>query len=293
MTNKAFSILLLFTLVFGVALGAAFAAGVALGKSQGPDPSQESTSFRPPRSSQEGESRSGEFRGGESRPGSGGQPGGFEDRQPGAGIGGREGGFSRRSGDPSASTEGGHGVDGDREVFGSIVTLQDGVMTLDSPRGQILATISEGTAIRKTVAGSVDDLVVGADIRILGRRVEDGPVQARSITLVPGGTEGFSGPADGGRRGFGGGISLSGTIERIEDGLVTVATDDGPARVAVDDETAIQKFEAGVRADLVEGARVRILGSPNEEGMLQASLVILAPEGSDRFSRRDFRDGAR
>lgn len=293
MTNKAFSILLLFTLVFGGALGASFAAGVALGKSQGPDPSQDSTSLRPPRSSQNGESRPDGFRGGGPGAGADGQRGGFQGRQPGADLGGRQGGFSQRSGDNPSLTEGGFGADGGREFFGSIASLQNGVMTLDSPRGQVIAAISEGTAVQKTVAGSLDDLVVGADIHIVGRRVEDGPVQARSITLAAAGSEGFSVPAGGGRRGFGGGVTLSGTIESIEDRLVTITTADGPSQVAVSDETGIQKLEAAAKADLVEGARVRVLGSPNEEGVLQASLVILTPEGSDRFSRRGFRDGDR
>ncbi|MCH7713037.1 MAG: hypothetical protein IIC99_05395 [Chloroflexi bacterium] len=280
MTNKGFSILLLFTLVFGGALGAAFAAGVALGKSQGPDPSQETALFRTPRSAQNGGSRPDGFRGGESRLGVEG--------------GVREGGFPRRSDDHASTTDGGSNADGGQGFFGSIAGLQDGVMTVDSPQfGQMLAIISEGTAVQKTVAGSVDDLVVGIDVRIQGRRVEDGPVQARTITLVTDASEGFSGPDGGGRRGFSGGLSVSGTIERIEEGLMTVATADGTSQVAVDDETTIQKIEAGERADLVEGAAVRVLGSPNEEGMLQASLVILVPDGFFRYSRRGSLDGAR
>ena len=153
--------------------------------------------------------------------------------------------------------------------------------------------ISEGTAIQKTVTGSLDDLVVGAAVRILGRQVEDGPVQASSITVAPDDPEGFTSPLGGGRRGFGGGVSLSGIIEGIGNGLVTVATDDGPSKVALADDTTIQKLEEGAEADLVEGAVVRIIGSQNDEGELQASLIILVPEGSGRFSRRGLRDGDR
>ena len=264
MTTKAFSILLLVSLVMGVALGGAFAGGFALGQSRGPDQGndQGSSSLRPPS----------------------GFPSAFQ-----GGGGARSGGREV----PVGSAEGRLASGTGQGFFGSIASFQNGVMTLDSPLGQVQASIFEGTAIQKTVNGSADDLVVGADVRILGRRVQDGPVQARSITLAPSGLEGFSGPPSGGPRGLSGGVSLSGTIQGVENGLVTVATADGPLQVAAANETAIQKLEAGILADLVEGARVRILGSPNEEGMLQASLVILAPEAADRFLRRGDRRGNR
>lgn len=283
MTSKAFSILLLFSLVLGIALGAAFAGGFALGKSRGLDQSQGSASLRPPSDFQgegsrdggresgfRGRSPSGDFRHGEAV-------------QPDRDASGQRGDRSSSNGAGPSPGDGEQDLAARQEFFGSIVKLQDGVMTLDSPQGQVQAAISESTAIQKTVAGSVDGLVLGAAVRILGRRVEDGPVQARSITLVPEGSGGSSGPA-------GGGVSLFGTIERIEDGLVTVAAPDGPLQVAVANDTTIRKLEPGSRADLVEGAAVRITGSPDEEGKVQASLIILVPEGADRFSRRGSRD---
>ena len=279
MTSKAFSILVLLALVLGVALGGAFAGGFALGKSRGSDQSQASAPLRP----------------------TSGIPGGSGGRGA-AGVGGRE----ERPPDGSAGRERPSGADGasvggnslaetgdsslaparGQDFFGSIASFQDGVIALDSPGGQVQAAISESTAIQKTINGSAQDLVVGVEVRIQGRRAEDGPVQARLITLAAEGSAGFSSPPTGGRRGGRGGASLTGAIEGIGEGLVTLATADGTVQVALTDDTAIQRLEAGTGADLVEGARVRMIGSPNGEGGLQATLVILVPEGGDRFSQR-------
>lgn len=287
MNSKAFSILLVATLVLGVALGGAFAGGFAMGKSRGPDQSQGSATLRPPSGFQ---APGGQREGGGGFAGRGGRP------TDGSPAGGFAGGERPNGGDTTASAGDSLGSGTGQGLFGSVVSFQDGLITLDSRQGPVQAAISEDTAIQKTVTGTAEDLVVGAEVRILGRRVEDGPVQARSITLTGEGPDGLSGsfvPPSGGRRGFSGGTSFSGTIEGVESGLLSVATDDGTLPVALGEDTVIQKMEAGSGADLVEGARVSITGTQDEESVLQASLVVLTPEGVDRFSRRGPRDGDR
>ena len=288
MTSKAFSILLLATLVLGVALGGTFASGFALGKGRAPEQGQGSASLRP--------SGGGQAPGGQ-REGGG---GGFADREgrptEGSDTGEFAGGERLNGADGTAGAGDSRDPGPGQGLFGSITSFQDGVIILDSRQGQVQAAVSEDTAIQKTVPGVADDLVVGVEVRVLGRQAEGGPLQARSITLTVEGIDtqdGSFAPPRGGRRGFSGGTSFSGTIEGVEAGLVTVATADGALRVSLAQETAIQKVEAGSGADLVEGARVNITGSPNEEGVLHASLVILLPEDADRFSRRGPRDGDR
>ena len=300
MTTKAFSILLLASLVMGVALGGAFAGGVALGKNGGPDQGQGSSSLRPPSG----------FQGEVGGTGSGGREGGFRDRSSGGAAGrpagsdseGSGGGDStnesrqsRHAGEGPAGSADRHPVSGTgQEYFGTIASFQDDVVILDSPHGQVQATISESTGIQKTLTGSVDDLAVGAGVSVLGRPAEGGLVQARSLTLLSEGSEVVSGsPGGSGRRGLGGRVSLSGTIEGIEDGLVTIATTDGKARVTLGEDTTIQRLEAGSRTDLVKGVVVRISGSPDQEGQVLATVVILVPERLDRFERRGPRQGDR
>ncbi|PKB63531.1 MAG: hypothetical protein BZY80_07145 [SAR202 cluster bacterium Io17-Chloro-G2] len=288
MTNKAFSVLLLFTLVFGGALGAAFAAGVALGKSQGPDPSQESASLRPPRSAQNGESRPGGFQSGESRPG--------------AEAGGREGGFARRSGDPLAAPEGGSGpgrpgdgvLDGGRQgIIGTVDHVQDDMVTLNTFQGTVQVRLQEETTIQSTAEGTVADLVEGANIRIIGRRDEAGNVQARAVTLLLEGAEegtaigGRQGDSLSGRGGFERTPPLTGTIVSVENGVVIVDAPQGQMTVTLQAETTIQKTTEGTQSDLVEGVQVRVIGRTGEAGNIVArSLMVVSDDVDGFFGRR-------
>lgn len=287
MTNKAFSILLLFTLVFGGALGTAFAAGVALGKSQGPDPSQESASLRPPLSSQDGGLRPGGRDGSESRAG--------------AERGGREGGFARRSESDSAAPEGGSSPGpagnaapdtGRQGIFGTLDHVQDDLVTLNTFQGTVQVRLQEETTIQNTTEGTVADLVEGANIRIIGRPDEEGNVQARAVTLLLGNSE--EGAAEGGRRadsfsrreGFERIPPVTGTILSVENGAVIVDGPEGEMTVNLQAETTIQKTAEGTEADLVEGVRVRVIGEVGEGGQMVARSLIVSPGGSDGFFGR-------
>lgn len=293
MTNKAFSILLLITLILGGGLGAAFAAGVALGKSQGPDPSQESSAFQTPRSSQGSGFQSGGFQGGGGfRQSADGQAGDFQGRPPGGG----EGGFADHTGEPPAAAEGGpdHGGDGGLVVeeveitvlIATVEQVQHNMVTLTSFQGPVQVILQEETIILKTVEGVLADLVEGANVRINGRPDEEGNLQARSITLLPDDFEdvgsGFGGPG-----GFARAAPLTGKIVSVEEGIMTVSGPDGPVEVVLQAETAIQKTVEGTEADLVEGIQVRVVGTPGEAGTILAqSLTVVPADASGFFGRR-------
>jgi len=296
MTNKAFSILLLFTLVFGGALGAAFAAGVALGKSRGPDPSQESSSFRPPRSSQGGESRPGGSR-------AGGFPGSSRGGEslPGADARGREGGFSRRSGEASAAPDGGPGSGGGvpqdaagrQGIIGTVDRVQDNLVTLNTFQGPVQVRLEKETAIQNTAQATVADLVEGARIRIIGRRDQEGNLQARAVTLLlPDSAEGTGEESRRDESSIPGGdfvrrTPVTGTIVSVEDGLVIVSGPEGQLKVTLRAGARIQKTTAGTQADLVEGARVRVIGEIGEAGDIVArSLTVVPADGDGFFGRR-------
>ena len=295
MTTKAFSILLLTTLVLGVALGGAFAGGYALGKSGEAAQPPESQSLRPPTGGQAAGQAAGRARAGQAQnesgdvaiPRSGAAPeqGETVDSSAGRPAGPQGAGGSAGAAGSSAS----EGQDEGRvqRLFGTISSLQGNLVTLESPRGQARATISDTTAIQKRVMSSVEDLSVGATVQVTGRPGEDGQIQARSVTLAPSGDGAASRTlGDAGRGGPGGVVSLLGPVESIEEGVVTIADSQGTKSVALGPATTFWKLETGSRADLVEGAAVRITGSAGPEGQVQADVVMLVPEGPGRGIRR-------
>ena len=296
MTTKAFSILLLTTLALGVALGGAFAGGFALGRSGEAAQTPESQSLRPPTGGQAaGRSRAGQAQveSGDVAVRTGVVPeqGGAADASAGSPAGRQGADGSAVAADDSANR--GQDAGGVQELFGAISSLQGDLVTLESPRGQGQATISETTVIQKRVMSSVEDLSVGATVQVTGRPGEDGMVQARSLTLTPTGDGAASAPmmlGDAGRGGPGGVVSLLGPIESLEEGAVTIADAMGTKRVALGPATTVWKLETGSRADLAEGVAVRITGSADAEGQVQANVVMLVPEGLGRGARRGSRE---
>ncbi len=88
-----------------------------------------------------------------------------------------------------------------------------------------------------------------------------------------GGGQGFAGGGFGGRGG------LTGTIESLEDGSITVVTPQGPLQAGVDADTTIQVFAQGTLADLLIGMRVTVVGERGDDGTVNASSIVVIPEG--------------
>jgi len=202
--NKAFSLFLMVALILGGSLGGAFASGVALGKTQGETPSeaQAAGSFSQGPGERSGGDRP-QGRGQGARSG-----GGFERGGQGAGSGGdqrigqsgpesrgsRQGEGNRQGFD--GGFRGGPGEDsggGGRRVGGAIESIEGNTLTVTTPRGPVTVTTGDDTTVRKIVAGSLEDLEKGAQIRVTGQRDEEGIVKATSITLIPEGAQEFIG----------------------------------------------------------------------------------------------------
>ena len=66
-------------------------------------------------------------------------------------------------------------------------------MTITTRQGPVNITLGPDTSVIQVVEGSVDDLIKGARVRVMGPRDDDGKVQARAITLVPEGADGLFG----------------------------------------------------------------------------------------------------
>jgi hypothetical protein len=92
-----------------------------------------------------------------------------------------------------------------------------------------------------------------------------------------GGDQGFTG------RGFPGGTGLTGTIERVEGNAVTVNTPQGPLQVTIGADTTIQMFTVGAQEDLLAGVRVTVTGQRGEDSTVQATRILIVPEGEDNL----------
>ena len=206
MNSKAFVTLLVAVLILGGALGGAFAGGVALGKNGGEEAPQSNlpgTSSPPGGQQAQGQPDQGQLgllrqriqsgeiseeelaqlreqlqgQGGQAGQGGPGGPGG-----PG-GLGG--GGFAGRGG-----------------LTGTIESVGDGTLTINTPQGPLQATIGADTTIQVFAQGSVTDLETGVRVTVTGQRGDDGSVQAATIIVVPEGAEGFLGGGLPGGRGL-------------------------------------------------------------------------------------------
>ncbi len=90
----------------------------------------------------------------------------------------------------------------------------------------------------------------------------------------------------GGLQRFAGGGGLSGTIEEIQGNMLIVNTPQGSLQATIGADTTIQMFAEGTLADLQTGLRVTVIGERGEDGTVQASSILLTPEGAgDFFSR--------
>ena len=95
---------------------------------------------------------------------------------------------------------------------------------------------------------------------------------------------------DGGEA-FAGRGGLTGTLENINDGVLTVNTSRGPLQAIVGPETTIQELAEGAITDLKNGLRVTIIGERDENGAVVATSVLIIPEGLEGLPGGGFLGG--
>ena len=93
--------------------------------------------------------------------------------------------------------QGGQGAVGARPLFGTVGSIEDSGFTLETQQGPLPIAMNEETLVVETRQGTVDDLEVGMQVRVIGPADENGEIDARSIIVTPDGLENL--------RGFGGG----------------------------------------------------------------------------------------
>ena len=101
-----------------------------------------------------------------------------------------------------------------------------------------------------------------------------------------------------GQQDFGGGRGritgrggLTGTIERVDGDSVTVNTVQGVLRVTIGSDTTVQTTVELLPEELEEGSRVAINSARDGDGVLQATTIVLIPEGTDGFGGGGFPGG--
>lgn len=79
--------------------------------------------------------------------------------------------------------------------------------------------------------------------------------------------------------GFGGAGGLTGTIEGIEGDTITINTAQGPLLATISTDTTIQIITEGTLTDLENGTQVTVRGQRGEDGTVEATSIIITPEG--------------
>lgn len=169
--------------------------------------------------------------------------------------------------------------------------------------GGLGAAFAGGVALGKSQAPNSEmpaTAGAGDGQRTPGQFNRDRPGQGDGFgDRSPSGRQGFQresqdGSPDGRpRRGFGGRggrPGVGGTVTVIEGNQLTITTPEGPVAVRVTPETGFQKISQAALEDVQEGDRVRVVGRPDDDGVIQARSIMLVPEGVEAFQgRRDSR----
>ena len=194
MNNKLFIGLLIGILVVGASVGGAFAGGVAYGRGQEdttpvvaasalPSPSGSQVGVAPPGGADITNLRQ-RFQSGDITPDELQQ---LRNRFQGEDGGGRQAGFGGFGGRGGGSRLGGGGG-----FTGTIESVVDGVVTVNTQQGPLQATLVADTIIRSIVEVSVEDLVLDTSVTITVHTTEDGLIEASSVLITPDGF-GFGG----------------------------------------------------------------------------------------------------
>ena len=150
------------------------------------------------------------------------------------------------------------------------------VATLD---GTISVTLSDESTIQEFAAGSLENLLIGQRVTVMGQSTEAG-LAARSVIVTLENTSLFLDQGD-----FQVGRSMRaivGTIETISESSITVATKLGPRTATISaGETAFQLPTAASMDGLSLGQLVTVIGSEGTDGSIVAQSVLITPDLGD------------
>ena len=170
-------------------------------------------------------------------------------------------------------------------MVGAIESIDGNLVSVGTPEGVLTAMVGGDVIVSISSETGIEGLELGQQVSVIGERDDTGSFLASAIMVV---TEGgaFGGGRTGGQRqggfgggGFGGTRALTGTVDSIEEGRITIDTEQGPLPVAVNEETTVRITSQGTIGDLEPGMNVVIIGQPDEDGQVVANSVNVLPEG--------------
>jgi hypothetical protein len=181
---------------------------------------------------------------------------------------------------------------------GTITNIDDNILTLNTPRGQITVNVGSNTTIQKIITGTLADLQTGQFLTVIGNADSSGNIVASSVivrsqnpnsrfTPLTGATPNPGGPNRPNGSSFprtvpsGIGNSILGTLADMNDNTLTLTTGQGQkVTVTVSSNTNIQKTVSGTISDLQIGESLTVMGNQDTNGNINAFSVTIRSEGA-------------
>ncbi len=120
----------------------------------------------------------------------------------------------------------------------------------------------------------------------------DRGAQVSSPDGLPGSTDNADAPEPGSRASSPTGGGLTGTIQQLDGGALTVTSPQGEAQVTVAGSTTIHQVVPATGEDLSAGETVRVIGQRGDDGTIEAQSIIIIPEGAANLFSASGRRGA-
>ena len=163
-------------------------------------------------------------------------------------------------------------------LSGRVSAIEGSTLVLDTPAGPVNAITDGDTVfrIRGSEEPSLADVQVGDHVVVAGSWENESTFHAIGVEIVGGRQPGQQ-------------TAVRGRAIGVSDDGLTVGTPHGPVTVLVDDETQFRVAgveDAGLD-DIEEGAMVGARGTWNEDGSLQATVVVVPGESRPSTQRTD------
>ena len=196
--------------------------------------------------------------------------GAMAQEQPPAGAGGDAGG------PPRGGQQG-----GPRPVFGKITAIQNGIMEITGPDGQVMKVkYSDQTEFRKDrQPAKVSDFKVGDTVAVRGEQSADHTINATLIGARAGGG------MMGGSAGTLGKDYVVGEVKSVDPPRMTVLrTDNVTQTLELNEETSLRKGRDSITmADIQVGDHIVSRGAVQNNVFVPKGLMVLGPEQWQRF----------
>ena len=161
-------------------------------------------------------------------------------------------------------------------VVGFVEGVDGDAISVQTLEGVITVHLTVDSVIQEFSDSSLKDLAIGQRVTVMGRETESG-IAARAVIVTLENTSLFRDEGDfqvgRGARGF------VGTIEKIDDGSITVNTKLGPRTATIATGETAFKTPAPVSRDrLAPGQLVTVTGSERPGGGIAARSVLITPD---------------